>query len=219
MVGALGSPNQDLRVIAFVTSVPQDSALQIVGFRLPSKVGDAPSVLLRNVSEKQIQSVVLGVVLGSADRPGRADAATKTERLPVVVTDLKLRQTAALAPNTTEEIGEGALGSGALISAAQSYRTTCLHVAVVVTELHFADGTKWELKDFFEKAHQLWKDSIPPSNLSNCRNSSEIEEVFNRMKGAKYIVGTPTHADPRPVPYFSFSCSMSNKEEHPICQI
>jgi hypothetical protein len=203
-----GFPAGDLLVTVFVNSSRQDSPVQVTGFEPPAKVGDRPRIILRNASDKQIQNFEVGVLLGRADEPD-----------PLVAAGLKWWSSATLVPNATDEVREEAMTSHFLIREAQMAQTTCLHAAVILTQVQFVDGAKWELYEWSKKGHQLWKESIRPESLKSCRNVSDTREALSRMKGPTYAVGSPTHADPSPVTYFSFVCSLGAKEEHPVCQI
>jgi hypothetical protein len=142
---AVGSPTDVTKIVVFVTTVKQESPLQIIGFKLPDKVGGAPMLLLRNVSDKPIRDFHVAADIGNpeADSHGQIGPAFATSTNS---SSLDWPQERAIPPNSDREAHEAILRTHTLAAWGGQLHSSCLHVAAIVLSVDFADGTRWQLE-------------------------------------------------------------------------
>jgi hypothetical protein len=187
------SATDDIVINLFVTTVKQDSPVQILGFKLPnSATGDegpgemaeppergsvlvcrwCPQVLLRNTSSMKIKSVSLIGLIGDPNRPEQ-----RTKGMPGmgILGQSRLGQPSpyAIAPNGDANFGDDGLWPSTMaLLAASHINSNCLHVAVVVWRIQFSDGTLWASDP--EQEQLLWKESLRQENANSCQDSSAV---------------------------------------------
>jgi hypothetical protein len=187
------SPNDNVVVTLFVTTVKQDSPVQIVGFKLP---GDAaadegqsestnpperavvplcrwcPKVLLRNATSKQVKNVTLQGLMGDPNRPVEI---TEVSGMGIL-SESRLGQPSpyVIAPNGDATYGDNGLWPFQMaVIAAPTVNSNCLHVAVVVWRVEFSDGTEWMSNRGQEQL--LWKESLTQENTNSCKDLSAVD--------------------------------------------
>jgi len=206
-----GSPPDDAKIVVFVTTVKQESPLQITGFRLPDKVGGAPVLVLRNVSGKQILDFHVAAVVGNPEADARRDAerpiATNTNS-----SNLDWPQERAIPPNNEREAHENILRSHTLASWGGRLHSSCLHVAAIVLSVEFDDGTRWQLENIQDQ--QIWKSSLRSDSTKSCDRSPAMESALKEWDGpaGNAETGSPSHLDTRTVQSYSVTCPLRNLE-------
>jgi hypothetical protein len=193
-VAFTASATDDIVLNLFVTTVKQDSPVEILGFRLPnSATGDegpsemaeppergpvlvcrwCPQVLLRNTTTKQVKNVMLTGLMGDPNRPEQRTGGIAGMTM---LSQSRLGQPSpyVIAPNADANFGDNALWPSIIaITAASHINSNCLHVAVVVWRIEFSDGTLWASDR--EQEQLLWKESLRQENTNSCQDSSAVD--------------------------------------------
>jgi hypothetical protein len=214
----LSAPSaDDAKLMILVTIAKQTSPLEIVGFKIPEKVGGPTVVVIHNISSKQVRDFVLGAVIGS---PGIDGGPKGAQVGGTAFTNTEKRSQwggeRTISPGSSGEAHEYTFQPYGLAHFAKTLRSNCLLVAVLVVRVEYGDGTVWEMYDSHQDS-RLWERSLQPVAGNSCRKSPEIEEVLSRLEGAAYDVptfGKPTHASTQTVPSYSFSCSLVSDEKN-----
>jgi len=210
-----GSPTGDVNIVVVVTTVKQESPLQIVGLKLPDKVGGAPVVVLRNASNKQILGFHAAAVIGNPE----ADARHDTEQplaIPTSSSSSNLDWPEGPMPpipaNSEREAHGKSLRSHLLAAWGGRLHSSCLHVAAIILRVEFADGTTWQLENLEDR--QIWKSSLGSDSTKTCDHSSAVESALKEWDGASGYVqtGSPIHLDASTVQSYSVTCQLRSLE-------
>lgn len=203
-----GSPPDDSRIVVFVTTAKQESPLQITGFKLPNKVGDAPVVVLRNMSAKAISDFYVAADVGNPEPDSRGEIA------PAITTGSSMRvywpQERAIPPNSQWEAHENILRSHTLAAWGGRLHSGCLHVAAIVTTVEFADGSRWDLGNL--QSQEIWKSSLRSDSTKSCDHSPAMESALKEWDGptGNAETGSSSHLDSRTVQSYSVACPLRN---------
>lgn len=202
----------------FVTAAKQDSPLQIVGFRMPDAYGDGPAILVHNTTAKQITWFDFTILYGDPRKVGGADP-----KMHGVMTgqrgDTLDNVPTPVAPNGDAEFKFvfNYLSPSTLALFATPMGSACMHVAVIVETVRFADGTNWRANATnswsanMANDEPMWKDSIRPESGSSCDSSPDAKETLKGLK--QVVIGTdpgtsPTKFGSDPVQFYSSTCAL-----------
>ena len=203
-----GSATDEEKIVVFVTTVKQESPLRITGFKLPDKVGGAPVLVLRNVSNKQIHDFDVAADVGNPEAGADGEIgpafATGTNS-----TRLDWPQERAIPPNSEQEAHENTLRSHTLASWGGLLHSGCLHVAAIVFSVEFADGTTWRLEN--QKDQKIWRSSVRTDDTKSCDHSPAMQSALKEWddgSAGNEETGSPTHLDTGTVQSYSVTCPL-----------
>src|ERR1700722_1513046 len=215
---AWGWPTGGEKIVVFVTTVKQEGPLQITGFKLPDKVGAAPVLVLRNLSNKQVHKFYVIADIGNleADSHGEIGPAWSTSTNS---TSLDWPQERAIAANSEGEAHENIFRSHLLAGWGVRLHSSCLLIAAIVHSVEFADGTAWHLENHEDQ--EIWKSSLGSDSTRSCDHSpameSALKEWGNGSPGNEELgssgnegTGTPTHLDTGTVQSYSVTCPLKD---------
>ena len=217
---AFACPADDAKINIFVTTTSQDSPLQVVGFRLPDKVGSAPMLVVLNISDKEVREFGVEAAVGDPEESARVE----TGEMVAIGTKngsgrIGWPQERMVPPNNRREAHETIFEPHHLAAWGQRLHSNCLHVAAIVTRVKFADGTSWELENF--KDQTIWRSSLKTDSAKSCGHSPEIENALKQWSGAagNASTGSLSHVDPGIVKSYSITCPlrMTGSELAAIC--
>jgi hypothetical protein len=214
-VVAVGWPADEVRVTGFLTRAKQDSPLQILGFKLPEKVGHGPRVVVRNVSSQLIVDFTIRTISAKiVEDTVAGDQLAKMIFLGSATRSLpNQREERSVSPGVVVETLEESLGSHVSVVAAMASRSNCIHTLAMVNRVEFASGTVWEWSASEEQLRQIWKESIVPGSLGSCDGSPKATKLMEQLQGASYIVRDSfTHADTAIVQHYSISCALRPRQ-------
>lgn len=203
-------PSADqVNVTIVVTAAVQDGPLQILGFKLPQKVGDAPRLVLHNVSEKQIRGFSTQGAVGNPEESTRVNAG---EVVAIAQSNGSRRihfpGEETVPPNGYRDAHDLGLRSHNLALWGQRLQSNCLHVTAIVFKVEFADGTRWELTTPREQA--MWKASLRDDSTKSCSHSSTVQYALKQWEGdAGYVgMGEPSHQSTDMVQSYTVVCPL-----------
>jgi len=198
----------EVSVTIVVTAATQDGPLQIVGFRLPEKVGDAPRLVLHSVSQKQIRHFSVEAAVGNPEESARVEAGEKVAVEEMSSGDAFWPHERTVPQNGYREAHESELRSHNLVKWGQQLHSNCLHVAAIVTHVEFADGTRWESTTPRDQA--MWKASLRDDSTKSCGHSSVVEDALKQWDWtAGYAdMGTPSHQSTDMVQSYTIVCPL-----------
>jgi hypothetical protein len=207
------SPAGNGTIAIFVTIAPEEGPLKILGFRLPDKVGDPPTVLLQNTGEKVVRDLTLTALIGS---PRQTQAGVE----PIAGIGISSGHPAPqqwvaerlIPPGETREVHQSAFRSHNLASFAVHLHSDCAHAAVYISRIEFADGTVWGPDRSSSQTQKVWRDSIQPESTRDCANPPMADYAVDQVKGFGYptAIGSPSHGSTEVVSHFAFSCPIQN---------
>jgi hypothetical protein len=220
-IASSGQATGGVKVTGFVTTAKQDGPLQIIGFKLPEKIGAFPKVVVRNVSSKHIVDFTIRVTTGNLASgsllggPGTqfGDGSMGT---PAQSSSLytQWRKERFILPGSESEVKGYDLSSSHFVVIAAAVRSNCVHSLAMVNRVEFADGTVWEWLPKGEELDRIWKESILPDSSKSCDNSSKAAELMKQLRGPAYINGgSPTGAHTGMVQNYSVTCSLRRTHE------
>jgi len=190
-----------LGVSLLFTIANQDCPLQIVGFKLPDKPGGYSKVLLHNTTAKEITSFYL---IGLVGNPRGANGASPKTESGMGQLANSVRTEPVIAPDGNSELDVTFLRPLSAAYHAVNLRSNCLHIAVIVAETDFSDGSVWHSNSNQNQA--LWEDSIRPESTVSCDNSPDVDETLKQIKTESYSAKTSTHLNPDTVQSYSVAC-------------
>jgi hypothetical protein len=216
------SASDGVAVTLVITVAKQDdSPVQIVGFKLPARVGAIPAIVIRNTTAKEIRLLSFTNYVGNPRGVGGAE--------PKWGGNLGMRHTGdplprTLGPNATSEFPEEALRPYDAGFWAHRLQSNCLHAAFYIARVDFADGTvwRWDQPGTYETvtARLLaeWKDSIRPESTKGCDDSLATQGVLGHLDGTCWPpLGGLSNASAEIVPFFAFSCPI--RDDVARCQM
>jgi hypothetical protein len=199
---ALMAASSDRVVVnLFVTTAKQDCPLQILGFRLPDRLGEPPKVLLHNTTAKEVTFFYLYALIGN---PRGVDGGDPKLASGLGQESKWVHPEPTIPPNGDAEFEAKFLRPFLAAFHAKEVRSNCLHVAVVVTNVEFADGTVWDAT--WKQDQLLWKDSIRSESSRSCDTSPAIDETLEQLKGSGPASRLPTHLSSETVQFYSVAC-------------
>jgi hypothetical protein len=215
-IAAVGWPDDEVRVTGLLTTAKQDGPLQIVGFKLPEKIGQPAMIVVRNVSSKNILEFTVQVVAGNPEERSTAGNASVpiSRSLPGLTRSSffflpRWRKEGSIPPGGEDETREHGLESVDFVTAARFLRSNCVHLLAMVDRVVFADGTDWKSSLSDEKLRQVWKESISPESLKSCANSPEVARLLEELRGESFNQGrSPTQIETAIVQHYSISCPL-----------
>lgn len=219
-IAALGWPADEVRMTGLLTSAKQDGPLQIVGFKLPEKIGQPAMIVIRNVSSKNILEFTVQVVAGNPEEGNTAGNASApiSRSLPGLTRSSfiflpRWRKEGFMPPGGEDETREHGLRSVDFVMAARLLRSNCVHLLAIVDRVVFGDGADWKQSLSDEQLRQIWKESILPESLKSCANSPEVTQLLEQLWGEGFDPGrSPTHADTAIVQHYSISCPLRPRQ-------
>ncbi len=219
-IAAVGWPADEVRMTGLLTSAKQDGPLQIVGFKLPEKIGQPAMVVVRNVSSKDILEFTVQVVAGNPEEHSTAgNASLPISRSAPGLTRSSFiflsrwRKEGSIPPGGEDETREHGLRSVDFVTAARLLLSNCVHLLAIVDRVEFADGTDWKHSLSDEQLRQIWKESILPESRKSCANSPEVTQLLEQLSGESFNLGrSPTHADTAIVQHYSISCPLRARQ-------
>ena len=226
------SARDDVKISVVITIMKQDeSPVKILGFRLPEESGGSPTdtrshptIVLRNTTSKEIRHVGIGNVLGDPSGVSGTEARTGWA--------LGMRHTheplsRPLGPEATFEFPEGVLRPYDVGAWAHRLQSNCLHSAVYIISLRFADGTEWSANVHspgdYQAARarflQQWTDSIRPQSTKGCDDSLMAREALAHVTGTGWPppggdgkawppLPAPPRPSPEPLSLLAFTCTV-----------
>jgi len=203
-----GGPPSDVKIAVFVTTVKQESPLQILGFKPPDKVGGAPILVVKNVSDKPVSDFYVSAAIGNPEGDSRGEVG------PAYATGSGMRsvlpEERPIPPNSEREAHETAFRSHYLAHWGAELHSTCLHVAAIVLSVKFADGTAWRLEG--QQDQEIWKSSLPSDSTKGCDHSPAAEAALKDWDGpsGNAETGSPSHLPAGTVQSYSFACPLRN---------
>jgi len=206
-----GSPTGDVNIVVVVTTVRQESPLQIVGLKLPDKVGGAPVLVLRNASSKQILGFHAAAAIGNPKADARHDA--EQPITPNTNSSILDWPEGPIPANSEREAPGKVLRSHLLAAWGGRLHSRCLHVAAIILSVEFTDGTTWRLENLQDR--QIWKSSLDSDSTKTCGDhSSAVESALKEWDGASGYeeTGSPIHLDASTVQSYSVTCQLRRLE-------
>jgi len=217
------SPTDHVVVNLFVTTVKQDSPVQIVGFKLPDKGPGVPiseankdgaaclsggyctKVLLHNTTAKEVKHIVVIGVLGDPRRDDDAEH-PRPEMGVLPSSNWKLAPPVLLTANGDAEFGSDSLWPFAIVGIAllDTVKSNCFHFAVVVTRVEFSDGTVWTSDP--KQNQMLWRNSTRQENTSSCQDLSAVEGTIKQLQGASWSGPPPSHSGSDTTQSYAVAC-------------
>ncbi len=201
LMALTGASASRLSVNLLYTIAKQDSPLQIAGFKLPGKPGGYPKILLHNTTDKEITFFYLIGLSGNPRGVGGQDPKTVTG---VGQTSKWVQPEPVIAPKGAAELDATFLRPLTTAFNAISLRSNCLHVAVIVTEVQFSDGTAWHSDSRQNQA--MWKDSLRPESTVSCDSSPDVAETLKQVASESYSGAPSTHLSSDTVQSYSVAC-------------
>jgi hypothetical protein len=219
-----------------VTTVKQDSPVQVVGFKYPDRGpgypqsehdfdslcrtgGYCPKVVLRNTTAPDVTSIVVDGLTGD---PGKSeDGEGEYPHLAMGVLQVDSKMTAprpVIAANAESEFGSSLLWPAQILGGALMHSgAVCIHVAVVVTRVEFSDGTTW-YRDSKQNA-EMWRDSVRGSGDGACQTSDEASRELKSF--ATWAHGPiPSHSTTDTMDSYTVSCpvrKIPSGEDAAVC--
>jgi hypothetical protein len=215
-LATMGSEKEDLKLVTLVSIASQpDSPIQILGFKMPTKAAGHPSVVFRNISQKEIRGVVIVGVEGDPSDPG----ALRGEKEGKLLASDPVEQQLIVAPSNIGEYKDRFPRSTDFVSDSIKVHSNCLHAAVLVYLVVFSDGSKWDSSDWDTMA-RLWRNSVTPESASSCDHSHQAEQALQRLRGSRYrATRSPSRSDTAILPKLSLSCLLEKDQEFADCPI
>jgi hypothetical protein len=204
---AAHSSREDAIVTVSIQTATQDGPVQLVGLRRPEDMGSSPLLHLRNNSTKKSVRISLesyaqsprggtnrtnsagpcGYISSSSDAP---NCEFRTERM--------------IPPNGDAWVHEALLQSSSLVTEAMELHSNCLHVAAIVRQVDFEDGTTWRISSE-QEGEALAKLGL--GKADGCPNITRVETELEQFEGVGYdISGPQRYPDPGVVESYTFSC-------------
>jgi hypothetical protein len=216
-------PVENLVVKLFVTTVKQDSPVEVVGFKYPDRGpgyphrddndfegmcltgGYCPKVVLRNATGKDVTAVGVEGLFGNPAEPQGGTGEPLSRSMEVLWADTKkLKSLHVIAANGEAEFGSKTLWPFTAAGiGTHELGSNCVHVAVVVRRVEFSDGTEW-MYDSKQNA-ALWRDSIPSGTAGSCQTSSEAAAALKSL-GGSWSGAIPSHSNDETVDSYSVIC-------------
>jgi hypothetical protein len=197
-------------VVTLAVAKQQPAPLRIIGFILPERVSDGPRLVVENYSSSEVTAFWGALLVGRADATDRAPDG-KTDS--VVLTNIGIRNEGwpripAIPPRTQTEVPQDGLRLPDLAYHGREAAAACLHVTILVTRVHYADGTIWRLDDVAGE-RRVWSDSLSRESARACAGRrTPNENVLRHLEGWGYEKdpGSPTHATSERLTSYSFAC-------------
>jgi hypothetical protein len=203
------SPTGNGTIAIFVTVAPAEGPLKLLGFRLPDKVGDPPKVVLQNTSEKSVQDFSLTALVGSPRQlQSGVDPVAGIGTSSAHPTPSQWAGERLIPPGESREVHEPSFRAHHLAGLASFLRSDCLHAAVFMDRVEFADGTTWNHDRSSSQTQQIWRDSFRPESTNNCENPPMADSAVGELRAFGYPtgMGSPSHGSTEIVSHYSFSC-------------
>lgn len=209
-VALCAQPSSDVNVTMLVTAAKQEnSPMQIVGFKLPAQVAGFPIIVVHNATSKEIKSFGFMNLLGNP-RPVEGDEPKWGGNLggPSVPAPLER----VVPPNATAEFPGEFLRSHQVGFWAHRLRSNCLHEAVWIANVKFADGSSWEWENDLHRGQSLWRESIRTESIKGCDDSIATQEELGRLDGGSWLSPPgPSHASTEIVPFYVLTCPVRDQ--------
>jgi hypothetical protein len=224
-LGPAAFPVENLVVKLFVTTVRQDSPVEIVGFKYPDSGpsypdrddndfegmcltgGYCPKVVLRNTTGKAVTAVGVEGLYGNPAEPKDGSVEHLNREFQVLwVDNVRLKSLHVIAANGEAEFGSNTLWPFAAAGiGTHELGSSCVHVAIVVRRVEFSDGTVW-MYDSNQNA-ALWRDSIPSGTAGSCQTSPEAIAKLKSL-GGSWSGPAPTHSSNETIDSYSVICQV-----------
>jgi hypothetical protein len=208
--------NPETAVNVSVSAAGQHGPLQIVGLRPPERGhGNAIDMLLRNTSNIATVDYWVQPLVVARDRLGPVWDKTNAH--------------AAIRP------GYGVIGPGGetwsqemsvlslttVMIAAKDLHSTCLRITPVILEVHFADGTKWNLDKIDDALNRADKVNSEPACAGSRAAESDFAQLSMIIEGVGASHSNPAASDRsffrsvdrNGVQSFSFSCGLHRVDD------
>jgi len=200
-----GSSADDVEVTVFVTTATEGGPLKIVGFKLPSETGGATKPVLQNKSGKEVRNFYIVAAAGNPDSHGAGGSAERMLTKSTMSFHLYSPTQRAIPPGGDYEAADVDLRPPTLARLAKDLRSNCIHIAVILTRVDFADGTTWKLPS--EQQQQIWGNSITAESAKACANSKSTEEAVSALQGSGWeSPASPSNLADGIVEHYKFAC-------------
>jgi hypothetical protein len=227
-VASTAFPTENLVVKLFVTTVKQDSPVQVVGFKYPDKGpgypsgdgseasclsgGYCPKVVLHNATAKDVTFIAVYGLVGDPALHEDGDAEYPHTGVEVLsLNNWKSTSPRLIAANGESEFGSATLWPVTTVGIGLStVESTCLQFAVIVTRVEFSDGTVWA-HDPKQNA-PLWRDSIAGGTAGSCRNSSGAADTLKQLITSRSAL-PPAHSSNDTMESYSVACPVRKNKD------
>lgn len=191
------------------------SPLQIVGFRLPQKAFEPPSIVLRNVSAKVIQRLAVEWISGGLNGEGAPTIAADSPW--EFFTDHPDPAAPPIKPGShyagrATLLRPGFVVLTSLATPERPLRSPCIYVFVMVSQVDFADGTVWDGYKNDQHRLEVWRKSFGSEGIHACDgeiSSPHLLENFAGVGVSPFVAtGSPTHLPIGVVQSYTFACPL-----------
>jgi hypothetical protein len=222
-------PTENLVVKLFVTTVKQDSPVQVVGFKYPDKGpgytasdrdteascllgGYCPKVVLHNAVAKDVRFIAVEGLMGDPARDEDGEAEYPYREVEVLSSNnWKSTSPRLIAANGESEFGSATLWPVTTVGVAlKTVESTCLLVAVIVTRVEFSDGTVWA-HDPKQNA-TLWRDSVANETAGSCQKSSGATDTLKQLV-TSWSGAPPPHSSTDTIESYSVACPVRKTKD------
>jgi hypothetical protein len=208
--------NPETEVDVSVSAAGQDGPLQIVGLRPPEwGHGNAIDMLLRNTSNLATVDYWIEPLVTARDHFGpvwdhaNAHAAIRPGYGIIGPGGETWTQEASVLNLTT------------VMMAVKDLHSTCLRITPVVLEVHFADGTKWNLDKVDDALSRAGKVDSEPACAGSHNEQSDFAQLSEIIVGTRASHSNPASlerslfrsVDHNGVQSFSFSCRLHRVDD------
>lgn len=203
-----GESREELRIHVIVAN-DSTSPVQITGLQTDSHPNNGPTVVLKNVSNKTINSIELAVAQAVPNGCMSPDLAAETDSPPVLGYVGFHPEQISLAPTEQVISGEQHLGPGLLAWHALDANARFMQAQIGVVEVQFADGTSW--------SHSPQRDIVFSRTLlqadePSCADLRAQAASLEHIKRVRLKSQFGSHeSDPAALGY-SFTCTVSEND-------
>jgi hypothetical protein len=210
-VPAISPPGDELAVSVDLEVARQAGPLQVVGFKMPEEMGDAPVVVLRNVSAKATRSFWFDVRIGcgnSSDKPSSGGLGPwKNPQDP------QWPKESTVAPSARGEAHLSALNGYVLVFSGRDHTCSCLRATVQVSAVEFADGSTWDRARATNSDPGPIDDAATQERLQPCQESQESDKVLKDLVGGGFRARAHGQADGTILRAYSVSCTLQQRAD------
>jgi hypothetical protein len=180
---------------------------------MPAKIDDLPSVVVRNNTSREIRDFSFTTWLGNPKEVGG------TVPNPGIISPQRggrERLKRPVGSDASAEFPEKDLKRWDVGLWAHLWKSNCLHGAMYIVRVEFADGTVWksdETGEDFETVEaeftREWRDSILSASTTGCDYSLATQEALGHLAGTGWLPSARQSPAPTDViPFLAYSCQI-----------
>lgn len=202
-------PGNELNVSVDLFAARQAGPLQIIGFRMPAESGDAPVLVLRNVSAKTTRSFWFDVrtdCANSSHNPSSGGLGPwKNPQGP------QWPKESIIAAGAQGDAHVSALNGHVLVFSARNDACSCLRATVRVSAVEFADGSRWDRARATNSDPGPIEDAATRESLQPCQESRESDKVLKDLIGGGFKPGAHAQPDGTILRAYSVGCTLQQR--------